>query len=116
MEKIFNTPKLVEPGVKYFFNATLNQCRIIKEKYNNFIFNLVLFILFFVIVSLILYYNYKGRISKEEKDIKLRKQQEYIVSKLQFMQEIKKNNNLITELPIWNQNPEVEIYNKKIFK
>tara|TARA_Y100001970_G_C14255267_1_gene874849 strand:+ start:4583 stop:4930 length:348 start_codon:yes stop_codon:yes gene_type:complete len=113
---IIQKPKLVEPGVRYFFNATLNQCRVIKEKYYNFIFNLVLFVLFIVLVAGVLYYNYKGRISKEERAIKLRKQQEYIVSKLQFMQETKKNTNLITELPIWNQNPEVEIYNKKIFK
>ena len=113
---IIQKPKLVEPGVKYFFNATLNQCRIIKEKYYNFIFNVIMLILFILIVSSILYYNYKGRITKEERDIKLRQKQEYIISKLQFMQEIKKNNNLITELPIWNQNPEVEIYNKKIFK
>lgn len=112
---IFTKPSLVEPGVKYFFNATLHQCKLIKEKHYNFLFNLGLFILFFLILGLVLYYKYKGNISKEQIEIKQRQQQEYIISKLRLFQDMKKENTLITDLPVWNQNPEVEIHNKKIF-
>ena len=28
-------PRLIEPGVKYFLSASLEQCHILKNKYNN---------------------------------------------------------------------------------
>ena len=30
----FTKPRLIEPGVKYFLNETLKQCRIFKNKYH----------------------------------------------------------------------------------
>ena len=33
-------PRLIEPGMKYFINSSLEQCHIIKSKYNNFLYNL----------------------------------------------------------------------------
>ena len=36
METIQNIrPRLIEPGVKYFLSASLEQCHIFKNKYNN---------------------------------------------------------------------------------
>ena len=53
METIQNIrPRLIEPGVKYFLSASLEQCHILKNKYYNFLYNLGLFILFTTIVGL----------------------------------------------------------------
>ena len=39
-------PRLIEPGVKYFLSASLEQCHILKNKYNNCLYNLGLFLSF----------------------------------------------------------------------
>ena len=117
METIQNIrPRLIEPGVKYFLNASLEQCHIIKHKYYNLLYNLGLFILFVAIVGLTLYFKYKHKNNLKLQEEKKREQQEYIINKLRFMQDYKKNqvNNLLTDLPTWQNNPEVQFYNRKI--
>lgn len=111
-------PILVEPGVKYFIGGTLQQCRIIKDKYYNTIFNIGLFATFFLILGVILFIKYKGKLTPYEKEIKTRKEQEYILSKLKRMESIKKQERqeLITNLPNWSNNPEVQILNRKIYR
>ena len=39
-------PRLTEPGFKYVLNNALNNCKTLKYKYNNQIFNVLMF--FFV--------------------------------------------------------------------
>ena len=114
MERL-TKPNLIEPGVKYFLNNTLQQCKMFKDKYYNFIYNLGIFVLFILLLTGILYYKYKGKMTKEEKQIKLREKQEYILSKLKLMHNTYKNKSLYTDLPLWSNNPEVQILNKKIF-
>ena len=56
METLQNIrPRLIEPGVKYFLSSSLEQCHIIKTKYNNFLYNLGLLVFFILLVGLILY-------------------------------------------------------------
>ena len=31
-----SNPKLIEPGARYFLDATLKRCRKFKEKYNHY--------------------------------------------------------------------------------
>lgn len=109
MEKI--NAALVEPGVKYFISCSLKQCREIKDKYINILFNIGMFGLFIIIVAGILIYKYKGKISPIEREIINRKKQEYIVSKLQQIAVIKKQTSekLITDLPNWTDHPELGI-------
>jgi hypothetical protein len=111
----YSKPILIEPGVKYFLNTTLQQCKIFKDRYYNFLFNLGILLMFILILSLTLYYKYKGKLSKKDEELKLRHKQEYILSKLKLMTHINKNNNLHTDLPLWTNNPEVQILNRKIF-
>ena len=40
-------PLLIEPGVKYFLNETLNKCREYKLEYYNTLYNISLAIIFF---------------------------------------------------------------------
>tara|TARA_E500000178_G_C16410853_1_gene482959 strand:+ start:105 stop:452 length:348 start_codon:yes stop_codon:yes gene_type:complete len=108
-------PKLIEPGVKYFINETLHQCKNFKNKYYNFIYNLGIFLFFILILFSILYFKYKGKMTKEEKQLNIKKKQEFILSKLKLLNSVSTNNNLYTDLPLWSNNPEVQMLNKKIF-
>jgi hypothetical protein len=118
METLQNIrPRLIEPGVKYFLSTSLEQCHIFKNKYNNLLYNVGLFLAFscIVIVTLYVKYNHKNNLKLQE-DIK-RQQQEYIINKLRFMQDYRKNqvNNVASDLSTWQNNPEVQFYNRKIF-
>ncbi len=110
-------PKLIEPGVKYFLNSTLEQCHIIKYKYYNFIYNLGLFVGLISIISIFLYYKYTQKNNKKLQEDKRRVEQEYIMNKLRFMQDYRKNqvSNLLTDLPTFQNNPEVQLFNRKIY-
>jgi len=110
----FTKPTLIEPGVKYFLNQTLKQCHIIKEKYNNVLFNISLFICFMLVLGGILLYKYKGRLTPHEKAEKNKEKQQYILSKIKIVQDSKRkvHQELITGLPDWE--PHYEPMNKKV--
>ena len=106
-------PKLIEPGVKYFLGETLKQCREFKKKYHNFILNIVLGTSFFLILGIILFAKYKGKLNPEEKEHKNREKQQYILSKIKNYQETKQRmqQELITGLPHWENEYDI-IYKK----
>ena len=111
-------PKLIEPGMKYFVNETLKKCHTIKNTYNNFVYNSLGFLVFFICLAVFLIVRYKGKLTPVEKEIKQRQQKTYILSKIKQMQDIKKQNvdtsNTITDLPKLTN--DYEFYNsKKIF-
>ena len=108
---ITDTPSLVEPGVKYFIGATLKQCREVKDRYINILFNVSIFVVLVVFIGGILAYRYKGRLTPVEIEIKNRKKQEYIIQKLQKISDIKQKASevMITDLPNWNDHPELGI-------
>lgn len=96
------TPRLTEPGVKYYMTETLKVCNVSKHKYFNIIFNVTSLVLLIIIISLILYYRYKGLPTQQEKLEQSNKKKAYILGKIQAMQKMKQNNSLdlITNLPI----------------
>jgi hypothetical protein len=98
---IVYNPRLIEPGVKSFLSSTLKDCRRLKDNYETIIFNISMFCIFIVVVGGFLVYHYRGKLTPAEIEIKNRKKQEYIVSKLQQMAHLRKNQGLITELPRW---------------
>jgi hypothetical protein len=100
----FSKPALIEPGIKYFLNETLKQCREFRNNYNNLLFNVSLFISFLVILGAILLYKYKGKLTPVEKDMKDRMKQQYILSKIKNFQDAKRlaHQELITGLPGWD--------------
>ena len=95
-------PELVEPGMKYFMNMALVNSRKTKFNYYNFWINIVCFIVFTLGISLRLFERYKGKLSPLEKQEKLRKQKFYILSKIKQYEAIHKSDNIITNLPKWN--------------
>ena len=116
-----NKPKLIEPGVKYFFKGVLKECNNYKQKNYNFIYNLSLFLLFFIILGIILFYRYKGNISDKEKYEKNMKDKQYIMSKLVYYNRAnlenqqRIQNNMITNLPDYNNHPEASLLHRKIY-
>ena len=97
-------PTLVEPGMKYFVNETLKKCSEFKEKYKNYLFNLGVLFGFIAIVSVILIYKYKGKLTPQEKRIKETQKKQYIVSTIKNYQDAKRTaqQQLITGLPHWD--------------
>jgi len=99
------SPRLIEPGVRYFLSATLKECRKFKEFHSSIFFNIYMTGLFFLIIGGFLYFRYKGKLTPAEVEIKNRKKHEYIISKLHQIAYIKKNQGLpegmITGLPQW---------------
>ena len=98
-------PTLIEPGVKYFLNGTLKECRKFKDNYISVIFNISMILLLVALVGGFLMYRYKGKPTPAEIELKNRKKQEYIVSKLQQLAIEKKKNtvntSMITGVPEW---------------
>jgi len=110
-------PSLIEPGMKYFLRETLRNCHHFKEKYNNFLLNLGLFLIFLFILAGILLYKYKGRLTPAEKEEKTREKQQYILSKIKTFQQAKKqaHEELITGLPNWENEYDDIRQNQKIY-
>uniref|UniRef100_A0A6C0HXP6 Uncharacterized protein n=1 Tax=viral metagenome TaxID=1070528 RepID=A0A6C0HXP6_9ZZZZ len=103
MEKTFEKPTLIEPGVKYFLNETLKQCHVFKNNYHNYLLNIGLFIAFLLILGLVLLYKYKGKLTPAEKIMKENEKKQYILSKIKNYQDAKlrAQQELITGLPHW---------------
>jgi len=99
----FSKPTLIEPGTKYFLNQTLKQSHNYKIKFYNQMFNIGLFITFFIILGAILLYKYKGRLTPTEKENKNKEKQQYILTRIKKFQDAKRiaHQELITGLPEW---------------
>ncbi len=95
-------PSLIEPGTKYFFKKTLKQCNEIKFRHMNKLYNITMLVTFLFILACIMFYNYKGRLTKEEKYIKLEKERNYILEKVRSLDEErqKESQERITNLPV----------------
>lgn len=98
-------PNLVEPGVKYFLNETLKQTHLFRIKHYNSLFNIGLLGFFVLLLGIILFVKYKGRLTIVEKEKKEQDKKQYILSKIRKLQEYKKqaHQELITGLPHWEK-------------
>ena len=112
-----NVPSLTEPGIKYWMNQSLKECRKFKEKNINMFFNIGLTCLLVLGIATFLYYNYKGNITPAETERKNKEKHEYIISKLHKLSVFKKQKSttMLTDLPTWNDHPELAVLNKKLY-
>jgi len=99
----FDKPILTEPGTKFFLSRILKQCHTIKNTFHNSVVNIGLLIGFIIVLGLILFFKYKGKLTPGEKQKKDREKQEYILSKITQLQQAKRiaHQELITGLPNW---------------
>jgi cell division protein YceG involved in septum cleavage len=98
----YSKPLLTELTTKFYIKNSLKEVRQFKNKYITVIVNILLFLLFVGLVSLLLYYKYKGKPSKEEIKIKENQKKQYLFEKLHKIscEKRKENQNLITDLPL----------------
>jgi len=94
-------PILTEPGVKIFLSNQFENYKIFKEKHISFFVNISLFLLLLLIIFCFIYFNYKGKPSKEDIYKKNEIKKKYILSKINQYQILrnKANYNTITNLP-----------------
>ena len=114
-------PKLIEPGVKYFFGNVLKECNNYKYRNYTLIYNVSLFVLFCSILGIILIYRYKGNTTVQERDKKHLENKNYIMSKLMYYNRTDLENkklvqyNMITNLPDYSNHPEAGLLHRKIY-
>ena len=117
---LLNKPSLVELKTKKYLNNILLKCNNFKYQYYTYYYNLIGFILFFTILSIVLFFKYKG-FNLEKRKANILRDKNYIMSKLVYynknaMENSKKiSNNLITNLPDYSNHPEASILHKNIF-
>ena len=101
-------PTLIEPGVRYFLNGTLQQCHEFKMKHQETMINLGIFLGLIFILGAFLLYKYKGKLTIAEQNQKDEMKKQYILNKIKNVQISKQraNETLITGLPHWNSDYE----------
>lgn len=96
-----NKPSLIEPGVKYFLNETLKNCRNKKQLNEKININIALLVVFLFIVGSILYYKWKNKPTLEELKQRDNLKKHYILNKIKQItdKKLKDRNETITNLP-----------------
>ena len=96
-----NKPSLIEPGVKYFLNETLKNCRSKKQIREKININIVLLLFFFILIGSILYYKWKTKPTLEELKQRDNIKKYYILNKIKQIKDkkLKNRNETITNLP-----------------
>lgn len=116
-----DNPKLVDAGVKFFFKEVLKGCNKYKQNNYNTFYNIMMFIVFCLVLSIILYTRYKGSNNYKSYYEKTLKDKEYIMSKLVYYNrqnidnQQKIRNNMITNLPNYNEHPEANLLHKAVY-
>lgn len=81
---------LVEPGIRDYFHNSFEECKQFKMVYYTRVLNIVLFILFVGIVSTVLYFKKKKKLTPAQKNKKNEEDRMYIINKIRSLQ-IKNN-------------------------
>lgn len=107
-------PNLIEPGVKYIINKTFIKSNILKEKYQNTLFNICMLLLIFGLITFLLLYKYKGKLTEDQIKLRNYKNKKYLLQKINELNYIKikenKEKNMITNLPLFDKNPILSLY------
>lgn len=83
-------PKLIESSARNFLYQTLQKCHTNRVSIYYYALNLGILAVFFLIVGVVLYYSYKNKLTPYEQQQKMLKDQQYIMSKIRYYQENKK--------------------------
>jgi hypothetical protein len=77
---------LIEPGIRDYFYGSFQQCKDYKMNYYTWMVNLILFVLFVLIVTLILYFKRTKKMTPEQKRKRNEEDRMYIINKIRSMQ------------------------------
>lgn len=94
-------PNLVEPNVRFFIDNSLKSVHEYKMNTYSFFLNFGAVILFVLVFGGVLYYKYKSKPTPYEIQLKMKRDQEIIMSKIQMYQDDKKRASYdgMTKLP-----------------
>ena len=97
-----DVPRLIDNNARYFLYNTLQKCHENRVRIYSIALNIIVFILFVSITGGILFYNYKNKPTDYERQEKMMRDQQYIVSKIRTyqMEKNKQKTSDITNLPI----------------
>jgi hypothetical protein len=96
-----SSPTLIEHGVKNFFYEKLHKCHQYKMTMFSYFFNISIFVVFTSVLVIVLYLCRKEKLTPYEYSEKMRKDQEYVVSKIRDYQVMQNHSTStsITNLP-----------------
>lgn len=105
-------PTLIEPLAKNYMFETLKTCHHIRVNMYSYILNVGILVLFIAIFGLAFYYSSKNKLSDYEKEQKMWRDQQYVLSKIQYYKNVENeeqqsNLSSITRLPIVGNYPPV---------
>jgi hypothetical protein len=94
-------PKLIEPNVRAYMLNTLQRCHNYRMETYTYALNIGVFIFFVIITALVLYYCYNRHLTPTEREAKMVRDQQYVLSKIRFYQDEQKkiSSSRITNLP-----------------
>jgi hypothetical protein len=94
-------PRLIEASAENYLYSVLSRCNYHRTTVYYYVLNIGISILFVMIAGFTLYRCYTNKPSEYEKMLKLRRDQEYVLSKIRFCQEEHNNKPVssITGLP-----------------
>jgi len=97
---------LIESNVLDIIQDKLNFCNEKKGRIRQWVFNVIGYSLFFIVVTIVLYCCRKQKMTPYEEANKLRRDQDYIMSKIKQYQTVKRpdSTSTITHLPVMNNN------------
>ena len=101
-------PQLIETGAKTFMNSILQKCHSTRVNIYIYALNISVFVIFVGSVCIILYCCYTNKLSPNKNHQKIREDQEYILSKIRFYKDYKRNMDSkasITGLPTTDSRP-----------
>ena len=84
-------PRLIESNARGFLFQTLQKCHTNRVSIYYYGFNLGILAVFFLVVGMVLYYSYKNKLSPYEQQQKMLRDQHYVLSKIRYYQEDRKN-------------------------
>jgi hypothetical protein len=91
MDTLTNSPNLVENSVKHYLHYSLDKCHQTKMNLYSQILNIGVFLFFLILVSVTLYFCWKKKPSKIDLERKMLKDQEFILSKIRYFQQVKQH-------------------------
>jgi hypothetical protein len=81
-------PRLIENSARYYLFNVLQQCHHNRVSIYYYFINISVLVIFLATTALILYYCSQNKITDFEKKRRMIKDQEYVLSKIRFYQEL----------------------------
>lgn len=94
-------PRLIESNVRYYLGRSLGKCHEYKSQIYSWVFNIGVFLVFVITLGVVLYLRKRRELPPWEREEKMLREQNYILSKIREYQiDQKRQSSMITDLPV----------------